>query len=140
MSDIKAFRPHTVLQHRTLEAIVFQWDGTQEQGVTVADELLRELPLRDAELESAHFEGGIHTEIRRSTQSATISDSRRLSLRITRKSDGLVNALRLHAGEWLVVWLHEDRLYGTEIFEAARGEILFRPVRPIVMIRPRVDS
>lgn len=140
MSDIKAFQPHHVLQHRTLEAVVFQWDGTQEQALQVTAELERELPMRDAALEGAKFHGGASVKMSRSTQSVEVDDRRSLSLRIVRKADGLVNAISLRPHEWLVIWLHEDRLYATEIFSRERGEIMFRPVRPIVIMRPRVES
>lgn len=140
MSDIRDFQPHAVLQHRVLEAIVFQWDGTQEQALAVVDELMREMEMRDAAVTGATTQGAIHVELSRSTQSATMKDDRTLSLRIVRKSDGMVNNLRIHSGEWLVIWLHEQRLYGTEVFSAERGEILFRPVRPVVMLRPREET
>lgn len=140
MSQDGTLEQTSVLQHKTLEALVFQWDGTREHGMAVTAELMRELPPLDAVLAGSEYRAGVHVALQRSSQSVSVDDGRTLSVRIGRLADETVNALRLHPHEWLVIWLFHGNLYGTEVFSRERGEILFAPVRPIITLRPRGTS
>jgi hypothetical protein len=127
MSDIEDFRPHSVLEHHTLEVVTFQWDGTQAQAQTVAGEIEREMRMRDAKLETARFHVTLRTEPR-------------LTIGITRGSDALYTSVDVLAGEWLAINLHENRYYSHEAVRSHKGEAQFRRARPVVLLHRGISA
>lgn len=119
------FPLHSVLESRTLEAVVFRWDGTHGQALKIADELRRELQMRDAELTEARFHARYGSE-----------PSDRLFLTVVRKSDGRDWEANLWPKQWAVFYLHEYRLSTVDVLTEHKGDALFRPVRPIVRLSP----
>lgn len=137
MSDIVDFRPHSVLQHRSLEAVVFQWDGTKDQAMAVTNELQRELTIRAAELVGSTFSGDISVKLTRSVGQVDATDKRTWSVHIHRRDDDKDFGEYLAPHDWLVLWLFEERLYDVQKFSADTGDRIFTRIRPVVTLRPR---
>lgn len=129
MSDIEDFRPHTHLEHHELEMLAFHWDGTNAQALAVTQEIVREMKMRDAEVVAAHA--------RASTRSG---GSVEFTMTIRRRSDGREFSLLLRPQEWLVISLHEHRVFFVESMDDDQGQHLFRRVRPVVTLRPKVGA
>lgn len=125
MSDLGMFR--SPLQHRSLEAITYQWDGTKEQGISAVEWLQRELSVRDGRLLRMQDRSIVRTV-----------DGRGHTLEITimRTTDCQEWSGTMEVGQWLVLWLHQSRLHHVEVLDERYGEVLFRPVAPIVTLVP----
>jgi hypothetical protein len=130
MSDLSMF--DTTLEHHTLEAIAWQFDGKKESAMAGGRALLREVPMR----------GGTITEMRHHIEAHTDpgrNGGNSLRITIVRVADDQEWEQTLIPGDWLVMWLHESRLHKVEVVDFVRGEEMFRPVSPVVTLRPRTD-
>lgn len=127
MSDITMFPMHGALEHHILEAVAAQWDGTRSKAATIAQELARELPMRDAVVVS------VHHRIEQDNAGAV----QYLELNMERRSDLHKFQVRLYPNDWVVIWLHEQRLHRAVRMQPAEGDMFFRPVAPIITLASR---
>lgn len=138
MSDIRDFRPHAVLEHRVLEAVVFQWDGSRQQALIVTAELQREMQMRDAVLTTSSYTGRLSLES--SAGQVKTRDSRTLTIGIRRRADGETFNVWVAPQQWVACWLLEERLYYVQAVDREDGERMFRPLRPIIPLHRVVES
>lgn len=128
MSDLGMF--NTALEHREIEVVFYQWDGTKSGAMAATAALQRELPIRGASLTSAHH----HAE--RAIEGDG-PDMNRLEVEIIRHADGQGWEGSVNRGQFLVMWLHDSRLHHVEIMDAEHGELILRPLAPVIRLRPR---
>lgn len=128
MSDLGMF--NTALEHRTVEVVAWQWDGTKGSAMAGCDALQRELPIRGASLERMqhHAQKAI---------SGDGLDANEVSVAIKRRADGMYWSGTVRRGQWLIVWLHHDLVNHVEILEREYGDLLLHPLNPIVTLHPR---
>lgn len=125
MSDIRYM--HQLLEPHSLDYIAVQWDGSDDAAVTIIRELQLELRMRDAAVVRAK-----HHKVRSST---SINDANRIELMLERKSDGETRTVDIEVFGWLVINLHEGRLYSVVTVPGPVGDAMFRRVRPVVRLQ-----
>lgn len=122
MSDIREVAG--VLSHHTLECVAFEFTGDREETKMFAAQAAKELRMR-----GAHFTAARHT-----IEGDSNGLKNRMTLSIERVADQQVWAEVLEPGQWIVLWLHDERLNWVEKIPASRGEWMFRPRRPVVTL------
>lgn len=127
MSDLQMFG--SPLEHHVLECLVFQWDGTKESAMAAVADMQRDLPARDGHVVEAHQRA-------EAVISGDRESSHKLTLGIKRGADRKTWTLDLHRGDWLVIWLHRERVHAIQVTDAESGEALFRPSMPVVALWP----
>lgn len=111
------------LEHRILESVVFQWDGTHDQAVAVMEDLKGELRMRGGELIAARY-------------THLASKCPVLSLGLRRRSDEQEWSVEMIAGEWLVIWLRREQIMLVEQLYEVDGGRLFQPAEAVITIHP----
>jgi hypothetical protein len=122
--------PSSMLQHRVLEQVVFQWDGTHARAMEGTTELAEELRAR----------GGILRESRFETNS---SGACYWFLTIERVADGQTWEFDIRRGDWVVIDLHEQRVYTIDVLPEPIGEETYNRTTPVIRIetaRPKLGT
>lgn len=119
-------RQHQLLELHSIEYIAYQWDGSKNQAQVVTRELQRELPMRSASLLTA----GVKLRT-----SNVHDDSVELRVEIERKADGRIFLVELTTFEWLVVSLHEGRIFDVVKLPSYIGDGIFRRVAPSMPLK-----
>lgn len=119
-------RQHQLLELHSIEYIAYQWDGSKNQAEVVAQELQRELPTRSASLLTA----------RAQLQTSSLrGSSAELAIEIERKVDGRIFPVELATFEWLVISLHEGRIFDVVKLPSHIGDGIFRRVAPSMPLK-----
>jgi hypothetical protein len=127
MADILAL--HSNIEHHTLEMIAWQFDGTNEGAMKGTREIEAELRMRGAELIAAHFRRVTSIGDGPGEQSA-------VTYVIRRRADLVEQEVMLVKGQWLVLHIHEQRLYVADVLDEMQGVVMFR--RQAVEERPLI--
>lgn len=124
MSALK--HTHQLLELHQLDYVVFQWDGGRDSAKVFVRELELEMRTRDANVLNAHarFESSTRGGARAS-----------IDVQLARKTDGQIFSAEMTTFDWLVISLHEGRLYGLGVVSGPMGDAMFRRVRPVVQLR-----
>ncbi len=117
---------HQLLELHAIEHIVFQWDGSKAAAQVVTRELQRELPMRSASLLTAG--------VKLRTSNLRGSDVE-LRVEIERKADGRIFLTELSTFDWLVITLHEGKLFDAGSLNSRIGDAMFRRVAPSVPLK-----
>lgn len=117
---------HQLLELHSIEYIAYQWDGSKNQAQVVAQELRRELPMRSASLLTA--------AVKLRTSNVRGSDVE-LRVEIERKADGRIFLAELATFDWLVITLHEGKLFDAGSLNSRIGDAMFRRVAPSVPLK-----
>lgn len=128
MSDIRMFAQRLHLEYREIPFYVYEF----AEGADPADmlpELVDEMRLRGAEVVRAHHSK--HT-------SNHAPGDEVLVIGIERGADHRRWDVTLRRGEWLVIRVYRERVYEVVGVSRAEGEGMFRPVMPIIELRPGV--
>lgn len=131
MSDLSIFA--SPLEHHTLECLVFQWTVNKDRTMRFIADAEKSLPMHGGRITSAHERG----------QAVVQGDGasyRHVDLTIRRDADGEEWEVRLKEYDWLVIWLHHERINYVQVVDPQFGETLFRPMAPIVQIRREVPQ
>lgn len=127
MAEFPSWQPDSVLQHRTLEHVVFTWDGTHEQAMQVTEELKLELRMRGARLTTSRVEFGVnHPAI--------------WWLGVERLVDMEEFSTNMVPGDWLVIELFEQGVYGVRSLSDMEGDRMYNRIPPAIRVDERREA